>query len=284
MEAEQTLIESQDLLTERKCPVCGSDASSLLFVQDGWPLVECHECRMVYISRPLSYQKQAGEYDWSETHVAEHARRRSAQPVRMKLGQVLRRMKRNRQRRMLHQLFRYRRSGKLLDVGCGEGQLLEMTQKHFQSTGVDISPQMTHLARIRVPDAEVVTGPVAEVGLEESSFDIATMISYLEHEWHPVDALAAVHRSLKPGGHLLIKVPHHGSLWRKLYGKTWSGYRFPDHCNQFTPATLQRLLRQTGFRCGEMSLLDQLPTSDNFWQVAQKEERPAVRGRHSWAR
>lgn len=96
------------------------------------------------------------------------------------------------------------------------------------------------------------------------------MRSFLEHDIRPRDILNEAHRVLKKDGLLLIKVPNYGSLNRRLVGKKWCGFRFPEHVNYFTPRTLRRFLLDTGFVVRQFSIVDRLPTSDNMWVLAGK--------------
>jgi len=47
-------------------------------------------------------------------------------------------------------------------------------------------------------------------------------------------------------------------------------YRLPDHVHYFTPATLTRLLRDTGMEVLRFNFFDHLPTSDNMWLMARR--------------
>jgi len=44
----------------------------------------------------------------------------------------------------------------------------------------------------------------------------------------------------------------------------WSGFRFPDHVNYFTPQTLAEIARRAGFRA-QYRWGDRNPTSDSLW-------------------
>ena len=67
-----------------------------------------------------------------------------------------------------------------------------------------------------------------------------------------------------------MKLPNFSSWLRVARGAAWSGYRFPDHVNYFTPASLARLLMETGFKVVRFGIPDRLPTSDSMWCVARK--------------
>jgi 2-polyprenyl-3-methyl-5-hydroxy-6-metoxy-1,4-benzoquinol methylase len=121
-----------------------------------------------------------------------------------------------------------------------------------------------------VPTATIHCCPLVEAPLEAVAFDVVTAFSVLEHEWRPLEALRLAHRALRPGGILILKTPNHASWNRALMRGDWCGYRLPDHCNYFSPATLEAMLRNTGFAPLRGSCLDRLPTSDSLWMAARK--------------
>ena len=87
-----------------------------------------------------------------------------------------------------------------------------MLARHGSVTGVEFSEQAAAIARGR--DAgEVVIGPAERVPLEDSGFDLVTMLDVLEHLDDEAPALAEVRRLLIPGGYLLITVPAFMMLW-----------------------------------------------------------------------
>jgi hypothetical protein len=76
-------------------------------------------------------------------------------------------------------------------------------------------------------------------------------------------------RTLAPGGVAIVKVPNYGSLNRRVTGRKWCGFRYPDHLNYFTPQTLRGLAEGCGYRV-RFGLTDRLPTSDNMYAVLTK--------------
>jgi hypothetical protein len=74
------------------------------------------------------------------------------------------------------------------------------------------------------------------------------MRSYLEHEAQPRLILERAFLRLKPGGKILIRSPNYNSANCFIRGAAWCGFRFPDHVNYFTPATLAALARSLGYK------------------------------------
>lgn len=138
--------------------------------------------------------------------------------------------------------------GRLLDVGCGTGKdLLRFREAGWQVTGVEISPYAAALARTRL-GCEVVPGHFDEAPLEGRRFDVVRLSHALEHLPSPRRSLGKVHRLLCPGGLLWIEVPNAAGLERRIFRRHWFHWDLPRHLYHFTPTTLVRLLRDTGFR------------------------------------
>jgi hypothetical protein len=94
----------------------------------------------------------------------------------------------------------------------------------------------------------------------------AILRSYLEHEANPLDVMRELHRAMASGGVAVVKVPNYATANRLVMGRRWYGFRFPDHLNQFTPATLAAMAVRAGFR-PIIRMRDRWATSDNMYAV-----------------
>jgi len=257
----------------RPCPLCGAMERKLLFRRERWDVVECAACGMVFIGSGLAYDVQAREHDWAVEHAKEFARRKQRQPVMLFLSRILRPLRPNTNGRMLSQTLRWRAGGKLVDFGCGDGGFLALAAKHFDVTGIELSPRGVELTRQRVPTALIFEGPVTEMAERElpaGAFDVVTQFGYIEHEWYPLAGMCAAARVLKPGGVTVMKTPNYASWNRHIRGEDWCGYYIPGHCNYFTPRTLAELMRKAGLEPLPRPLADRMPTSDSLWMAARK--------------
>jgi ubiquinone/menaquinone biosynthesis C-methylase UbiE len=107
--------------------------------------------------------------------------------------------------------------GKLLDVGCGTGFIVDLAKPHFASiTGVDVTPAM--MGRINTADHDVtlIETSAETLPLEDQSFDAATAYSVLDHLENPDLVLAEVARVLKPGGQFYLDLAPNYFFWEAL--------------------------------------------------------------------
>lgn len=92
---------------------------------------------------------------------------------------------------------------RILEVGCGEGELAERMQSELDAeiVAIDQSERMVELTRARGVQAAV--GDVQSIDVPDASFDCAVAAWML---YHPADldrALAELARVLRPGGRLV---------------------------------------------------------------------------------
>jgi len=72
---------------------------------------------------------------------------------------------------------------------------------------------------------------------------------------------------------IIIKVPNYASVNRKIRGARWCGFRWPDHVNYFTPATLHMMALKAGLELVRMTFLDRNPLSDSMYAILQPRTR-----------
>lgn len=99
---------------------------------------------------------------------------------------------------------------RILDVGCGNGNLFEfLGQKSYEMFGVDFSQNMISEAKAKaIPDASFLVADAEMLPFKDSEFDIVVCNASFHHYIHPDAVLQEMHRVLKDGGKLLIGDPY----------------------------------------------------------------------------
>lgn len=262
----------------RACPACGQDNAAVSpgpYSKGDWLVKSCGGCGFVYLENVPVYEELAVDHAWEKSAPAEGAARRAANPVLQAVSKGTRfRLHWFKRARLANLALRYVPPGMVIDIGCGDGWQIANLPGDYVRCGLEISKDMAERARqaLEPRGGFVVNAPAAE-GLRlmpEGKFTGVVMRSFLEHDAEPMATLGGVRHALASGGAAIIKVPNYASLNRHVMGKRWCGFRWPDHVNYFTPASLKRLVRQAGLEVARFTPLDYAPTSDNMWMVAKK--------------
>jgi 2-polyprenyl-3-methyl-5-hydroxy-6-metoxy-1,4-benzoquinol methylase len=148
------------------------------------------------------------------------------------------------------------RLGRVLSIGCGDGQFELMLAPHARSVlGVDISPEAIAVARRALegagrPNVEFRCISVADLELTES-FDTIVCVAFLHHLPAPALApfLAFIASHLAPGGVLYTQDPSvHGLLrtvGRVVLGSSYDTYHSPDE-RELDPGEVLAAIRAAG--------------------------------------
>lgn len=138
------------------------------------------------------------------------------------------------------------KNGRILDVGCGRGVALRaLVDQGFEVYGHEIS---LHAVRGIDPRIQVRIAPsLAEANFPEAFFDKIVFWHVLEHTPNPHEVLIEAHRTLKPGGVIIVAVPNFSS-WQATWAEsTWFHLDPPRHLFHFPLPALVRLLKEIGF-------------------------------------
>lgn len=180
-------------------------------------------------------------------------------------------------RDILDLLARYCSTGKLLDIGCNLGVLVdEAKRRGFDAVGLDLN-------------ADAVAHGVRHFGADlrcesvqnhpgEAIYDAIVMNHTIEHIHDLRDLLQSVRRLLKPDGVFLTICPNaeggipkllnllnkrkrgRGSSW------FWYGYLPEEHVWQFGPASLRHVLDECGLK-----VLDVSAKQNMYWGATRND-------------
>ena len=235
------------------CKLCGHDETKVLFrkrdkfgiSEDDFNVVECQNCGLRYVN-PRPSPEGIGKF-----YPATYSWREDVDNV-SSLGRLLKRMEKGYRYHLLKgevskvERVRARRGGKVLDVGCGTGDRLDVFRdRGYETVGVETSDSADYARRsLRL---NVMKGDLFSASFPDASFDIVTLYHVLEHTHDPLKVCEEIHRILKTEGLLVIQVPNRESFQSRLFRERWAACDVPRDLYYFGVATLTSLLKKVGF-------------------------------------
>lgn len=225
--------------TFRSCNVCGHSPPVFLYRKDGYSIVRCPGCSLVYVGDRLegidfhrlydsSYYRSDDSRLYADYFGEEKERRKSA-------------------RRNLVPLRLIVPEGRLLDVGCAAGFFLAEARRFYDVFGVEFSPVSSTYARDFL-GLNVFTGTLEGAKFPEGFFHVVTLWDVIEHVQDPATLLGEVFRVLQPGGCAVITTGNVESPYARRSGPAWPLMTPPWHLYFFSRKTLACLARSKGFR------------------------------------
>jgi SAM-dependent methyltransferase len=152
-------------------------------------------------------------------------------------------------------------TGRLLEVGCGLGDLLQFMQSDYIIFGTDINPWALAQARNKLPKGNFVLVSAEDLGVfPQAAFQIVIAKHVVEHLQQPDKAIREMSRVLVTGGLLLIATPNLDSAMRLRKKDQWIGYKDPTHISLKPPGEWLEIVEQNKLQ--PMRIF-----SDGFWDA-----------------
>jgi SAM-dependent methyltransferase len=249
-----------------RCPICSAPmrdsrlrGSDRLITGDGpFTVMECRECQYGVTLPQLGAAELARYYPPEYFDFWGY----SGQPGEGHLQRLLARFRgwsATRSYKRQPYVLRGVPPDRMLDVGCGSGDLLE----HFAARGWEIygiDPSASAAAAAAKRGAKVHQGTLRDQPWPPRSFALITFQHALEHVDEPVDALRDASALLAPGGLLVIDVPNWSSWQRRfLFRSRWHPLELPRHLQHFSPRALRRVAGGLGLSARAVGTTSSVP-------------------------
>src|SRR6185369_15468810 len=212
------------------CVACGSTAAQTIGVKNELEVLRCRECATLYTPYSPWYSSEF----FYEAYYAEESLSPPAF-VQTRLEEIT------------AGFSPYRQSNRLLDIGCGAGNLLLAARKNgWNAQGLDVAEQATE--HVRSLGFDVFHGELQQAQFPSQHFDVITAAEILEHLSEPRLLVQEVARILRPGGLFWTTTPHARGLSARVLGLNWRCIWPPEHLQLFSVAGMKALLHDAGFK------------------------------------
>lgn len=148
---------------------------------------------------------------------------------------------------LLDYFEQFRKTGKLIDVGCGIGYFLEEAKKRgWEVYGTEYTEEA-----IQICEGKGITmkkGKLNPADFEAESFDIITNFEVIEHINNPQEEIQNFNQILRKGGLVYITTPNWNALLRYRLKAAYNVIVYPEHLSYYTPRTIKLLFKSKGFK------------------------------------
>jgi 2-polyprenyl-3-methyl-5-hydroxy-6-metoxy-1,4-benzoquinol methylase len=147
--------------------------------------------------------------------------------------------------RIMHGIQEPYGANRLLDVGCGSGEALEVYRRlGWRVGGIEISQQAG--AACREKGLDVHQGTVFDAPFSTQGFDVILLSHVIEHVLDPVAVLRRVAEFLAPQGKIVVTTPNTRGIGFLIYGSCWLALDAPRHIFLFDTNTIRLLATRAG--------------------------------------
>lgn len=148
---------------------------------------------------------------------------------------------------VLDEFEQFRKTNKMLDVGCGPGLfLIEAKKRGWEVYGTEFTDKQ--LEYLKNKGINTLKGKLTDESFEENMFDVIISSEVIEHINNPVEEMQQFHRLLRKGGLVYITTPNFNAIERYLLKGDYEIIEYPEHLSYYTPTTINLLLTNSGFK------------------------------------
>ncbi len=239
---EQSLSIARSGLLHEFCPLCQSDALKHRWQVNGYTIVRCGGCSLVFVQNIPSREELAAYYAAGGDPVYSDDNRECLDYY---YNQLRKRIE-----------ARVPRPGRIFDVGCSGGWFLE-AMKGWECYGCEIVPADAEIARRQFGE-RIFTGALEDYPAADNYFDVIALQDVFDHCPEPLPVLAKCRRMLKEGGLLVIKVHNISCLYARLTGAGFYAIIPPSHLFYYDRRTLTLAASKSGFEVVETKFIAHL--------------------------
>jgi SAM-dependent methyltransferase len=222
------------------CKICGGRTFSELFKKNGFDILKCSSCGIVFTRIPPGFDLlsiydesyfQGGQADGYGDYLGTEAvlRREFKKSVDLIRG-----------------VTGHQAGLKLLELGSAYGFFLDEASRYFECRGIEVSlPAAEHSRRRghRVVDGILTERVASEIG----GVDIVAMFDVVEHLPDPVATFRLIDRCLNDNGVVVLTTGDIESLYARAAGRRWRLMTPPQHTFFFSPRTLGGMFERMNY-------------------------------------
>ena len=210
------------------CPNCQCADSHLLFMERGFPTMECDKCGFIFLGLRLKEEHLGLIYDNSGYHSVQNSN----------FNQIV-------GRKRLALLPNLAKGSRIHEDGAGNGAfVLAAKNGGLVVTGNDLGQDSINKAKAAL-NVDLANGTLLDVHLKDGELDALASFNLLCHLYDPWSYFQEVQRVLKKSGYFLIRVGNRQGYFKRQGRGKWGA---PEHIYHFGLGTLRPMLEKAGLK------------------------------------
>lgn len=242
--------------SHQQCFICESENIELLRNYESHGLIRCNTCSFVFMKNIPSKEELEAHYEAYPYDTDQFL-----SPLTIEAYEIL-----------CKKFEMYRQTNNILDVGCGQGWLLDIAMQHnWKCYGTEFSK----IAFRKCADKGIIMaeGVLNTNNYAKESFDVIILSEVIEHINNPLEELNKIFSLLRKGGLLYITTPNFNGYLRYQLKDKYNIIGYPEHLGYFTRKTLNDVLKRSGFK---KIKLETTGVSLSRYQSSVNTEKPEI--------
>lgn len=219
------------IINHQKCLICEGSILNRVPWYSKHDLVKCKHCGLVFMRQIPSaqdLQTHYGSYSYGREHYLS--------PLTILSYNNL-----------LDEFEKFRKTNKILDIGCGLGFFLgEAKKRGWEVHGTEFSEMAVN--RCKEKGFAVEHSKLEVEMFRDDDFDVITSFEVIEHINDPVEELEKIHLLLRQGGLFYCTTPNFNALLRYYLKEKYNIIGYPEHLTYYTKKTLNKVVTARGFK------------------------------------
>ncbi|MBI9015962.1 MAG: class I SAM-dependent methyltransferase [Phycisphaerae bacterium] len=242
-------------MNQDQCPLCNSTANHKLFATNGYDMLACDNCELMFISPFPQSEKQR----FQQVAANKLADITVIDPEHYSIAREI----------YYQELFplvkpAFQKAKSLLDIGCGTGHLLTLAKQCGikQCDGLELNTARATYAREHT-GCDIIEKPIEEFQTDKK-YDVITLIDVLSHIYSYDKLFVAVKSLLNANGLFVIKT---GQFAAGVQRGSVFDWEVPDHLHFMGMATSDYIAKKYGLEIisqEQVAHADELYTRERF--------------------
>ncbi len=212
----------------KKCLICSSENLILLEKYKSAHLCKCNSCGFIFSKKIPTEIELEDFYNG-------YGRADYLSPITIK-----------RYNELLDRFEKFRKTGKIIDVGCGIGYFLETAKSRgWEVYGTEYTNEAIQICKNK--GIKISKGKLNSENYNPESFDIITSFEVLEHINNPLEEIDNFSKILRIGGLVYLTTPNFNSFLRYKLKEKYDVITYPEHLSYYTHKTLNNLFKTSNF-------------------------------------